>query len=88
MPLHLRVLAPLLAVLAAACTSLPDPAAPPADLAIVGVNVIPMDAPGRVLAEHTVLIGDGRILALGPAHETTSNTCPILPSSSCSSVMG
>ena len=37
-------------------------------LAIVGVHVVPMDAP-RVLEDHTVIVTEGRITALGPAEE-------------------
>jgi imidazolonepropionase-like amidohydrolase len=38
--------------------------------AFVGVNVIPMDTE-RVLSNHTVLVEDGRITALGPAGKVT-----------------
>jgi hypothetical protein len=37
-----------------------------AQVAIVGVTVIPMTGGGATLADHTVLIRDGRIAALGP----------------------
>ncbi len=38
----------------------------PAPAAFVGVGVIPLDGP-RVLADHTVIVEGGRIVALGPA---------------------
>jgi imidazolonepropionase-like amidohydrolase len=40
--------------------------APAAPVALVGVNVIPMDRE-RVLTNHTLVIREGRIAALGPA---------------------
>jgi imidazolonepropionase-like amidohydrolase len=42
----------------------------PGTSAIVGATVIPMTAPGRRIADATIVIRDGRILALGPAHST------------------
>jgi hypothetical protein len=38
-----------------------------APLAITHVSVIPMDSE-RVLAEHTIIVEDGRIRAIGPSH--------------------
>jgi imidazolonepropionase-like amidohydrolase len=37
--------------------------------AFINVNVVPMDAP-RVLTDHTVIVEDGNIVALGPMDET------------------
>jgi len=51
----------------------PPPTAPTpvtATFAFVGVSVIPMDRE-RVLADQTVLIGGGRIVAVGPADRLT-----------------
>jgi imidazolonepropionase-like amidohydrolase len=44
-------------------------AAAGATLAFVGVNVIPMAGESRILPDHTVLVRDGRIAAVGPARE-------------------
>ena len=38
------------------------------DLAFVDVNVLPMDTE-RVLEDHTVIVDDGRIVAMGPSRE-------------------
>ena len=46
----------------------PNPSFATADLAIVDVNVVPMDT-RRVLRHHTVLIAGDRITAFGPADE-------------------
>ena len=51
----------------AGCASVPDaPQAGSADLAIVGVTVIPMAGAQAVLADRTVIVRDGRIAAIGP----------------------
>jgi len=47
----------------------PPPPAAPAVLAIVGATVIPMDRE-RTLADHTVVVRDGRIEAVGPRSMT------------------
>ena len=51
-----------------ACT--PEPTVPGADLAIVSATVLPLDSE-RVLADHTVLVENGRIAAVLPAAEVT-----------------
>jgi imidazolonepropionase-like amidohydrolase len=63
---HLRTL--VCAVIAVACLGWGStaPAAGEPPLAIVGVTVIPMTAPGVVLKDQTVLVRDGRIQAIGP----------------------
>ena len=57
--------APALGAALAAGGAVPSPARE-APLALVGVTVVPMDRE-RTLPDHTVLIRDGRIAALGPA---------------------
>jgi imidazolonepropionase-like amidohydrolase len=42
-------------------------------VAFIGVNVVPMDR-DRVLTNHTVIVADGKILAVGPANTTTVPT--------------
>ena len=59
----MRALALALAAAAAAAFGL---AAQPSSLAFVGVSVVPMDREA-VLADHTVVIRDGRIVELGPS---------------------
>src|SRR5688572_20629972 len=54
------------AVQVPAATRAPIAAAPAEVTAFVDVTVVPMDT-NRVLTGQTVLIKDGRILALGPA---------------------
>jgi imidazolonepropionase-like amidohydrolase len=44
-------------------------AQPAAQLAFTNVSVVPMDSP-RVLADHTVIVANGRITALGPGSAT------------------
>ncbi len=63
MPRH-HIPAAIAAALTAAALLHAQPAAP--TLAIVGVNVVPMDRE-RTLANHTVLVRDGRIAEVGPA---------------------
>jgi imidazolonepropionase-like amidohydrolase len=48
-----------------ALSAIGQTASPPA-VALVGVNVVPMDRE-RVLADHTLIVRDGRIAELGPA---------------------
>src|SRR5262245_58823773 len=55
-----------------ACSGTPDrhiSPAPTGEIAFVGVTVVPMDRPG-VLPDHTVVIRDGRIAAIGPSATT------------------
>jgi imidazolonepropionase-like amidohydrolase len=62
-------LAFLLTACASSETAEPRRAADPAEpttTAFVGVNVIPMTAPGLVLPDQTVLVREGRIHQLGP----------------------
>lgn len=59
----------VLAVLCAACASIPADSAPPpgADvIAFVHASVIPMDEE-RVLSDQTVVVADGAIVEMGPA---------------------
>ncbi|WP_412068625.1 amidohydrolase family protein [Rubrivirga sp. IMCC43871] len=63
------VLALLATVLVAACGS---PAPAPSDsatTAVEHVTVIPMDGAERALADHTVVVSGGRIVAVGPSGE-------------------
>ena len=55
----------ILALLAVTSFAEQEPAAP---IAFVGVQVVPMDEE-RVLADHTVVIRDGRIVALGRSED-------------------
>ncbi|HUH14078.1 MAG TPA: hypothetical protein VMK65_13265, partial [Longimicrobiales bacterium] len=58
----------VLAGCAGASAPAPPPASPPnvdADVAIVGVSVIPMDR-DTVLEGRTVLVRDGRIVSIAP----------------------
>jgi imidazolonepropionase-like amidohydrolase len=48
----------------------PAPEAAPLDVAFVGVNVVPMTQGDSILGDHTVLVHDGRIVAVGPAAST------------------
>ena len=66
-PLAARLLPLLLLSLMSACAS-PEAASPPDPTvsAIVGVTVVPMDS-DRELPDHTVVVRDGRIVALGPS---------------------
>lgn len=65
-PFGLLAVVATLATLTACAGSGAEPVA--ADYAIVGVNVVPMNA-DRVLQDQTVLISGERIVALGPADE-------------------
>ncbi|HET7693903.1 MAG TPA: amidohydrolase family protein [Gemmatimonadota bacterium] len=56
----------VLALAAAPASSAPDRSIAAGAFAITHVAVIPMDAE-RVLEDHTVIVRDGRIVALGPA---------------------
>jgi imidazolonepropionase-like amidohydrolase len=56
----------LLALLTACAASGPSPAPDPRISAFVGVTVVPMDS-DRELPEHTVLVRDGKIVAVGPS---------------------
>ena len=76
-----RVVAPVWPIIAVAASSVaacgPDDArtGPPADqatLAIESVTVIPMDGE-QVLGDMTVLVGDGRVLAVQPAGEAEAD---------------
>ena len=55
-----------LAPLAACAPAVQAPAGPPADLAIVHVNVVDVRA-GRILPDQTVLVDDGEIRAVAPS---------------------
>jgi len=65
----MRIRVAILAICAASLINSTVPAAGP-PIAFVGVNVVPMDRE-RVLANHTVVVQDGRISAVGPADKTT-----------------
>jgi len=60
----------VLVILAALMFHSALPAAGPA-IAFVGVNVVPMNRDG-VLTNHTVIVQDGRITAVGPSDKTTA----------------
>jgi imidazolonepropionase-like amidohydrolase len=66
------VLLPLFLALPACVDAAPDDGSTVADtmLAFVGVDVVPMDGE-RVLADHTVLVEGGRIVAVAPTAATS-----------------
>lgn len=72
----MKRLVPLLAACAVACAdaaSRETTTTPPidaTDVAIVNVNVVPMDAE-RILSAHTVLIHDGRVVTIAPSSAVT-----------------
>ena len=59
-----------LSLLLANLACAPEPTVPGADLAVVSATVLPMDSE-RVLADHTVVVENGRIAAVLPAAEVT-----------------
>lgn len=52
-----------------ACARFHLPAPPAVEMAIVGVDVIPMTDSRTVLRDRTVLLGGGRILWVGPRED-------------------
>jgi imidazolonepropionase-like amidohydrolase len=67
--LGLGLCAAAASLVVAACSA-PASATRTASLALVDVNVLPMDEE-RVLERQTILIENGRIVAMGPADQTT-----------------
>ena len=68
LPSTARTLTPLLVLAAAFITACVRPAAEPGTIAFVGVDVMPMDAPGLVEDQTVVVVGDV-ITEVGPADE-------------------
>lgn len=67
--MHRLVSSALAVLVAVAAAAVPAAAQERGTYAFTGVNVIPMDSE-RVLEDHTVVVQDGRITAVGPAAST------------------
>lgn len=72
MPRFLALLACFLTPALALAQGTPISKESPPTVAFVDVTVIPMDRAGVVLANQTVVVADGRIVAMGPTLSTTA----------------